>query len=375
MSVGEIRRRFRDRFDLDPHSQAVLDGHDVGDDVVVRAGQALMFVRRAGEKGAPAQLTSDQLTLMEQFMERVAARRRRPSLDGSRVSIEGSEASATSPEGKTARMPLDALLSTLSPPATGTGETILPTGTRAVLNEGQITIWVHETAPAVHGLLWLAADSPAPYGPGAKYRTVRLALPYLVILCVFVPGPGGVPILSQTNECFFRTAPLKSLDDELHYPALLNCSKFDPHAGRPLSWICTQHLPREVFRAIPHATERMVAGFTTLKHCLLETGFNYSSENHEASSWFTESRGVDPRLTTVEAWEAASANDPLFVLDVPWLNTGHTVRQVAERIFQNNRGCNRRPATAGALARVIFNHKPAPALEPSPTLLPTHEMF
>src|SRR5512137_3043814 len=51
MSVGEIRRRFRDRFDLDPNSQAVLDGNDVGDEVVVRPGQALMFVRRAGEKG------------------------------------------------------------------------------------------------------------------------------------------------------------------------------------------------------------------------------------------------------------------------------------------------------------------------------------
>ncbi len=53
MSIGEIRRRFRDRFDIDPSSQAVLDGHDVGDDTVVRPGQALMFTRRAGEKGYP----------------------------------------------------------------------------------------------------------------------------------------------------------------------------------------------------------------------------------------------------------------------------------------------------------------------------------
>jgi hypothetical protein len=51
MNVGEIRRRFRDRFDLDPNSQAVLDGNDVGDDVVVRPGQSLLFTRRAGEKG------------------------------------------------------------------------------------------------------------------------------------------------------------------------------------------------------------------------------------------------------------------------------------------------------------------------------------
>jgi hypothetical protein len=50
-SVGEIRRRFADRFDIDPRSQAVIDGQDVGDDIVVRAGQVLMFTHRAGEKG------------------------------------------------------------------------------------------------------------------------------------------------------------------------------------------------------------------------------------------------------------------------------------------------------------------------------------
>jgi hypothetical protein len=51
MSVAQIRARFRDRFDIDPTSQAILDGHEVGDDVVVRDGQMLAFVRRAGEKG------------------------------------------------------------------------------------------------------------------------------------------------------------------------------------------------------------------------------------------------------------------------------------------------------------------------------------
>ena len=51
MSVGEIRRRYADRFDIDRHSQAQLDGRDVGDETVVRPGQLLMFVRQAGEKG------------------------------------------------------------------------------------------------------------------------------------------------------------------------------------------------------------------------------------------------------------------------------------------------------------------------------------
>ena len=51
-TVRDIRARFRDRFDIDPRSQTVVDGTDVGDDTVVRAGQVLMFMHRAGEKGA-----------------------------------------------------------------------------------------------------------------------------------------------------------------------------------------------------------------------------------------------------------------------------------------------------------------------------------
>lgn len=50
-TVGEIRARFRDRFDIHPDSQAVLGGHDVGDDVIVQPGQVLIFAHRAGEKG------------------------------------------------------------------------------------------------------------------------------------------------------------------------------------------------------------------------------------------------------------------------------------------------------------------------------------
>jgi hypothetical protein len=51
MSIGGVRTRFRDRFDLDPHSQALLDGREVNDDVRIQPGQTLTFIRRAGVKG------------------------------------------------------------------------------------------------------------------------------------------------------------------------------------------------------------------------------------------------------------------------------------------------------------------------------------
>ncbi len=45
------RSRFGDRFDIDPESVPILDGQEVGNEVVLRRDQILMFTRRAGEKG------------------------------------------------------------------------------------------------------------------------------------------------------------------------------------------------------------------------------------------------------------------------------------------------------------------------------------
>jgi hypothetical protein len=53
MTVREVRARFGDRLDIDPHSQAEIDGRPVTDDVVIRANQLVTFVRHAGEKGMP----------------------------------------------------------------------------------------------------------------------------------------------------------------------------------------------------------------------------------------------------------------------------------------------------------------------------------
>jgi hypothetical protein len=283
------------------------------------------------------------------------ARQRTASLAKASVAIEGTEAIASSPEGKTASMPLDQLLAKVAPTRLSTGSVILPDGLKAVLTEGPVTIWIHETPPAPYHFEWIADDSPAPYGEGAKYRSVRITLPYVIIFAVFTRGPRGHLQLSAQNECFFRTAPLKNQEDELFFPALLNCSKFSNPEGHPLSWICTQHLKANGNMRSPDDNLRLRASFEALRHCLTETRWNYSSENHEGSSWFTESRKVDPRVQTIDAWQAASAQDPLFVLEVPWLKTGLNVDQMARRIFSYLKVNRRETASAAALARLIFN--------------------
>ena len=53
MTVSQVRSRFRDRLDIHPEAMAMLDGNPVDDTTTVRAGQTLMFIRQAGEKGRP----------------------------------------------------------------------------------------------------------------------------------------------------------------------------------------------------------------------------------------------------------------------------------------------------------------------------------
>ena len=165
-------------------------------------------------------------------------------------------------------------------------------------------------------------------------------MPYVVVLAVFERSPGQVPQLTSRNECFFVNEPLDAngMETPLGYPALLNCSKFPEEPGRPLSWICTQNLDADEFAGRPSLHHSVHDGLRALLRHLLDSAFNFSSEHHELNSWYSESvaAGIDPRIATVEKWEKATDDDPLFVLDVPWLPTGRTLGAVAERIANGN---------------------------------------
>jgi hypothetical protein len=276
------------------------------------------------------------------------------------VTIEGERVHARSPEGAEAGMSVaefsEKLLSGL-PDSCGI---VWPDGTTSLEPTGSGFVLVHQTPPAIHGFRWIAADSESEYGPETSYREVRLALPFLVVLAVFErEGRTGRIQLGSRNECFFTSRPLarEGMDTPLCFPALLNCSRFPDEPAHPLSWICTQHLPASEYARRDSLSGAVHDGLKALLRHLLESGFNRSSEHHELSSWFTETvkAEVDPRLASVEAWEAASSEDPLFVLEVPWLPTGRTLGQVIERIRSQRGG--RRIRTAQDVARVVLNSR------------------
>lgn len=323
-SVGEVRRKFSDRFDIDDGSQAVVNGVNVKDDVVLQPGEALQFIKHAGEKGA------------------------------AKVMIENEQANYRNPEGEVHSIPITHLAERMGPPMS-TGRCVLPFGIRSVISQGNLTVWVWEKPPHIARLSWIRENSPSPYGPGTTYRNVRIGLPYLIILAVFARDSNGMPTLLCKDECFFRTEPLKSLDDKLFYPGLLNCSKFP--GGRksraPLSWICTQYLKPTPKMHSKDPSDRFQAGFEAVRYCLLETSFNMSSEHHEGNSWYGESKKIDARISTIERWEKETVKDPLFALDVPWIDTDHAVGQVADRMFGLHGSSASKVSTADDVARLI----------------------
>ena len=50
-TVGETRRLMRDRLDIDPRAEALIDGRAVDDNVVLQAGAKLVFSVVLAEKG------------------------------------------------------------------------------------------------------------------------------------------------------------------------------------------------------------------------------------------------------------------------------------------------------------------------------------
>ena len=269
------------------------------------------------------------------------------------IIIRGDKATVVRPDGKTVTMPVEKLLEKAMPKRIDSCGIGLPHEVRFAHTLGGVTILACEYPPGPYTLSWIAEDSPVHSGPNASYRDVTISLPYVIVLAVFQGTR-----LSDLNECFFRTAPLSEVDEEneLLYPGLLNCSRFRPQQGKPLSWICTQNLDRRPIDAQRDSRKQIAAGLKELRRCLFEQAFNLSSDHNEYSSWYTESRSVDQRISTATRWHKETTKDRFMGLDIPWLKTNKNLKTVVERIFANQGITGTGIHNARQLARIMINH-------------------
>ena len=190
----------------------------------------------------------------------------------------------------------------------------IPEGVRFTWTRGAAAVMVYEEKPAVRTVRWLEDDSKAPYGPKAKYRQARLSFPYIVIVVGF---DGGA--LTGQHQCFYRVQPLRSIDDELLLPNLLNVS---PRSYGQDAWLCLAGLKENVAGMSWADKRRAIASH------VFEAGFSRSSEINEGASYYGEMRSLDERIASLSAWEQATAADPLFMLKLPWKPLGRSIGDV-----------------------------------------------
>jgi hypothetical protein len=192
---------------------------------------------------------------------------------------------------------------------------LIPEGVRFVQRRADVVVLVVEEKPHLRTVQWLSDESPAPFGSRARYQTVRLSFPFVVLIIAFRDGE-----LTGKQQCFYRTAPLKNLDAPLLLPNLYNVSvdAYDQKA-----WLCLKPLKGNLghleWEDKVHAIRKE-----------LWSKFNRSSEVHEGQSYWGQMRQVDPRVSNIEAWQEASKRDPFFPLQVRWKPAGYTVGQVVD---------------------------------------------
>jgi hypothetical protein len=204
------------------------------------------------------------------------------------------------------------------------GGRLLPDGLKALFWDPPFLVAAHQLPPAFRPVSWIANDSPEDFGPGTQYRTVRLSFPYALTLASFVQFRGGLQLTGH-NELYFSNQPLRSENDHVGYPALLNVSCI--HAcDRLRSWICTQYLERGEARDWCSQLQSLL--------CHTWNGaFNRSSERHEGQSMYQFSAGAHPDLHPVERWEQRSLADHRFALTVNWKPVPLGVGQLARAML------------------------------------------
>jgi hypothetical protein len=192
------------------------------------------------------------------------------------------------------RVPVDSLLryvARVMPPPLP----VLPPGTRWLRQRKDLLLLAVEHPPQCRTLKVSGGKKG-----GDGYRSYRLALPYVLYLLTFYRDG------FEEMKMFFRVSPLASLDDPLYHTCLPNVRGEPGHYGSQR--VCLRYRP-EMLEGVP-----LAESVPALIDFFWRTGFNQDI----ARSAFARAQGLDPRLADLAAWEAATATDPLFPLEVKW---------------------------------------------------------
>jgi hypothetical protein len=217
----------------------------------------------------------------------------------------------------------------------------LPRGVRFLHERGDTVGVAIEVEPHCRTVSWLAADSKEPYGPRARYERYFLAFPYVVLLLVFHKH-----LITNFHQVFYRVASLDE-GDELLLPNLLNVAR---GYAQP-AWVCLQNLPPRTWN------KTWAKKIDAIVEHVFVAAFNRSADEHEGNSHWADTRGIDARVGSIEAWQEASLKNPHFPLQVAWRPAKTTVPAELARMLDHVER-RRSPRTAVDVAGLSMPRSP-----------------
>ncbi len=209
---------------------------------------------------------------------------------------------------------------------------LLPPGTRIVKADGSAIVCCIEQPPQVRLIRWSAAGM----GKGGEYRTYRLSFPYIVSFFLFFQGS------LEEMRVYYRAAPIQEIGDPLFFSNLWNVQA-DPEKPSACR-ACLRGRPRDLWE---HPLAEQIT--LTLDY-FWSTGFN----TDVAGNCFERARTLDPRISSLEAWEAASEADPLFPLRVPWEKLDVTAGEVIDNLVESGPQPRQAIADVSGLAGLMY---------------------
>jgi len=213
---------------------------------------------------------------------------------------------------------------------------ILPEGTRLFARWRHTAALVIQEPPRVRRVRWSAKTLKS----DGDYTEHSLAFPFIVYLVGFHQSD------FEEMRIYFRAAPLTGEPDALYFPNLWNVQAAESPLAR-----C-----RACLRGRPEGRERsMGEQAATLIEYFWATGFNRDIEEN----CFDRASGRDPRIATLEAWEAATRTDPLFPLTVEWEPVGLSLGTALDH-WRRHGDQALKIETAGELADVMYRLREVP---------------
>jgi hypothetical protein len=208
---------------------------------------------------------------------------------------------------------------------------VLPPGTRWLTRKKDLLFLVVEHPPQCRTLR-VSREKKG----GDDYQPYLVALPYVISVLTFYRDG------FEEMKMFFRNRSLSSLTDTLCHTSLPNVRGEPGHYGSQR--VCLRYRP-EMLEGVP-LTESVPA----LIDFFWRTGFNQDIAN----SAFGRAMARDRRFASLEAWEAASRENPLFPLEVDWEPAGRDVPGLWLECLKLHGETPEPIATASEMADILY---------------------